>query len=176
MRKVILYIAMSLDGYIADSNKSVDWIEGDGSSKMIDTYSSFIKNIDTVIMGKRTYSQIVNELSPNQWPYANLTTYVFTHDKPTNTTNIQFVTMKPSDLIETLRHQDGKDIWICGGAEIARQLLQENRIDIFHIALIPILLGNGIRLFESNFKPINLTLDQTVRYNGIEELIYTLRK
>lgn len=65
MRKVSLYIAMSLDGYIADRNGSVDWLNGqDGDTENIDTYSTFIKDMDTVIMGWNTYHQITTELSP----------------------------------------------------------------------------------------------------------------
>lgn len=66
MKKVVLYIAMSLDGYITDSQKTVDWIKGqDDNAEMLDTYSAFFETIDTVIMGKRTYEQITKELSPD---------------------------------------------------------------------------------------------------------------
>lgn len=83
MKKVVLYIAMSLDGYIADCRRSVDWIKGqDDSAEMPDTYSAFFDTIDTVIMGKRTYDQITTELSPDTWPYAGAVTYVLTHRAP----------------------------------------------------------------------------------------------
>lgn len=66
MRKVILYVAVSLDGYIADAQKSVHWIKGqDDSAEMLDTYTPFFASVDTVIMGKRTYDQIVTELPLN---------------------------------------------------------------------------------------------------------------
>jgi dihydrofolate reductase len=68
MRKVILFIAMSLDGYIADCEGKVDWLEGLGNEEeMIDTYSEFVTQVDTVVMGFNTYHQIVTELSPDEW-------------------------------------------------------------------------------------------------------------
>ena len=68
MKKVILFIAMSLDGYIADKHGGVSWLNGeDKNIESADTYTDFIKHIDTVIMGWNTYEQIVTELSPKQW-------------------------------------------------------------------------------------------------------------
>ena len=70
MSKVILYIAVSIDGYIADDRGAVDWIsEQDENAKMEDTFTPFFSGVDTVIMGRKTYNQIVTELSPGQWPY-----------------------------------------------------------------------------------------------------------
>ena len=89
MKKVVLYIAMSLDGYIADKEGKVDWLKGQNAKEEnIDTYSSFIKEVDTVIMGRNTYKQIITELSPNQWIYHDLTTYVITHRKLPPTENL----------------------------------------------------------------------------------------
>ena len=86
MKNVILYIAVSLDGYIADCQKSVNWIKGqDDSVEMQDTYSTFFTTVDTIIMGKTTYDQIITELSPDKWPYLGAKTYVFTHKQITNT-------------------------------------------------------------------------------------------
>lgn len=80
MRNVNLFIAMSLDGYIADNKGSVDWLEGqDSDNESIDTYSEFVKNIDTILMGWNTYHQVVTELSPKEWVYNDFTTYVITH-------------------------------------------------------------------------------------------------
>ena len=74
MRKVVLYIAMSLDGYIADSTGKVDWLNGHGSEEEnVDTYSAFIRDVDTVIMGWNTYDQVTTELSPDEWVYKGLT-------------------------------------------------------------------------------------------------------
>lgn len=78
MRKISLFIAMSLDGYIADSKGSVDWLSGQGNDdENIDVYSEFAKNIDTVLMGWNTYHQIVTELSPKEWIYKDFTTCIF---------------------------------------------------------------------------------------------------
>ena len=81
MRKISLFIAMSLDGYIADSKGSVEWLTGQSNDDSIDAYSEFVKDIDTVIMGWNTYHQIITKLSPDKWVYDDFTTYVVTHHK-----------------------------------------------------------------------------------------------
>ena len=178
MRKTILYIAVSLDGYIADNKGAVDWISGqDENVEMEDTFTPFFRDVDTVIMGRKTYNQIVTELSPDQWPYEGATTYVLTHHKETdNTDNICFKNMDVRQLVEALKQESGKNIWICGGAEVAQQLMANNLIDTYHLAVIPVILGEGVRLFGGVARKIDLTLVETKKYNGIVEVIYDHKK
>lgn len=176
MRKISLFIAMSLDGYIADRKGSVDWLRGqenDGGN--IDSYSKFAESIDMVIMGWNTYHQITTELSPKEWVYKDFTTYVITHKERTSTEKIRFVNMDPVGLIRGLKEESGKNIWICGGANIVRQLVNEDLIDCYHITVIPTLLGSGIRLFENGKREIPLRLLHTESYNGMTDLIYMRR-
>ena len=78
-------------------------------------------------------------------------------------------------MVKKLKNQDGKDIWICGGASLARQLMRADLIDRYYISVIPTILGKGIRLFEEMEKERQLTLIGTRNYNGIVELIYEKR-
>ena len=80
MKKVVLYIAMSLDGFIAAEDGNVGWLVGqDEAAKTEDTYSDFVRGVDTVVMGWNTYHQIVTQLSPEEWVYGDLRSYVITH-------------------------------------------------------------------------------------------------
>ena len=95
---------MSLDGYIADKEGSVHWLEGQGDShEDIDVYSEFVKDIDTILMGWNTYHQVVTEFSPNEWIYSDFLTYVFTHRKCSSTEKIRFINENPIDFIKKLR-------------------------------------------------------------------------
>lgn len=176
MRKVHLFIAMSLDGYIADNRGGVDWLKGqDDDHETLDVYSEFIKDIDTILMGWNTYHQIVTDLSPTEWIYDAFTTYVITHRKPASSENIQFTDANPVDLVTKLKTEAGKDIWICGGASLVQQLVNADLIDCYYITVIPTLLGSGIRLFENGKQQIPLKLLKTQSYNGMTDLIYTRR-
>lgn len=176
MRKIRLFIAMSLDGYIADCKGSVNWLVGQGDdAEDFDAYSDFVKDIDTILMGWNTYHQIVIELSPNKWVYDDFTTYVVTHNKHTSTDKIRFTDKSPVELVKELREENGKDIWVCGGANLIQQLVREDWIDDYYITVIPIILGSGIRLFENTNHEILLRLLHTRSYNGMTDLIYTRR-
>lgn len=176
MRKVTLFIAMSLDGFIADSNGNVDWLQGqDDDNDDIDTYSEFVKDIDTILMGWNTYHQIVTDLSPDQWVYEDFITFVITHKEHTSSEKIRFVSTNPVNLIEKLKMEKGKGIWICGGANIVKQLVNKDLVDCYYITVIPTLLGSGIRLFENAENQIELKLTDTRAYNGMVELIYARR-
>ncbi len=158
MRKVVLFIAMSLDGYIADRNGKVDWLDSqDETTDAEHAYSEFTNTIDTVIMGWKTYAQVTTELSPSQWVYDDFTSYVITHRQKTSTEKIKFVSESPADLVKRLRERTGKDIWICGGASIAQQLM------------------DGVRLFGSRRQELRLRLLCAQSYNGITEVIYEKR-
>lgn len=144
-RKTVLYIAMSLDGYIADSMGGVSWLpepEGDGGG-----YGAFIEGIDTILMGMATYRQIVEELSPNNWPYPFARTLVFTHSPPPDRPGIAFCREDPAAAVRRLKGEAGKAIWICGGAKLAVQLMRAELIDEYQLAVAPVLLGDGVRLF-----------------------------
>ena len=109
MRKISLFIAMSLDGYIADNKGGVDWLKGQGNdNENIDTYSEFVKNIDTVLMGWNTYHEVTTELSPKEWVYSDFTTYVITHNKYISSEKIQFVNINPVDLVKNLKKKTEK--------------------------------------------------------------------
>lgn len=177
-RKAVLYIGMSLDGYIADKNGGVGWMGGqDASSEAPGSYPAFIQTVDTVIMGWTTYHQVMTELSPDEWVYSGLDTWVITHRKlPANGHDrIRFTDQEPCGLIKALLGQDGKDIWICGGASIVHQLLREDLIDTFYISVIPVLLGDGIRLFQDFGREQKLRLVEVQSYNGVTDLVYERR-
>ena len=162
MRKVKLFIAMSVDGH-------EDCLENES------TYSEFIKNIDTVLMGWNTYNQIITELSPDNWVYDNLLTYVFTHREQQDSDKIIFTSDNLEELIKKLKGVEGKDIWICGGADLVQQAISSDVIDEYLISIVPTILGNGIKLFSQNDAEHKLKLIKTITNNGIVELNYIRR-
>ena len=175
MRKVILYIAMSLDGYIADKNGGVAWLAGQDAEVADEgTYSEFVQGIDTVVMGWNTYAQVRMELSP-EWPYEEMESYVITHRNEKSTGNIKFVREEPCELIVRLKEMPGKDIWICGGSSIIQPLVREKLIDESRVSIIPTILGDGSPLFGDRETELQLRLNKTMMYNGIAELVYTRR-
>ena len=173
MRRTVLYISMSLDGYIADKQGKVDWLTGQNpESQEPDSYSSFLQEIDTVIMGWNTYHQIVTELSPGQWVYEGLDCYVLTHRQLPDNGQVHFTRQPVIKLVEQIKQQAGKSIWICGGAAVVQPLIRANLIDRYDISIIPTILGGGIPLFPDGMVEKRLHLTYTENANGIVRLIY----
>ncbi|MDO5298680.1 MAG: dihydrofolate reductase family protein [Clostridia bacterium] len=176
MRTVTLFIAMSIDGFIADRDGGMDWLGGqDPDGEELSTYNQFIQGIDTVVMGWNTYEQVINQVKEAEWPYADMMTYVFTHRNPRARERICFINADVCEFLRGLKMQKGGGIWICGGAEIAQQLLQAGLIDVLHLNIMPTILGNGIRLFKEREDEVPLRLLKTQSYNGITDVVYTRR-
>lgn len=172
MRKTVLYIAMSLDGFIADDQGRIDWLQAQqDSAENTVGWDEFAASVDTVIMGRKTWHQIVTELSPQQWVYEDFTTYVITHHPLPSSESVRFTDRDPVELVRALRSVAGGQIWICGGASIIGRLLEAEQIDRFHITVIPVLLGNGIRLFERG-RRLPLKLVRVSRTGGACEMIF----
>lgn len=177
MRKIIAYIAMSLDGYISDEKEGVSWLSGDGSEEdNIGSYPDFIKTVDTVILGYKTYYQIMSELSPDVWPYAGKKTYVLTHKELDNKNEIVFTSESIMELAGKLNQTEGKNIWICGGSSIINQFHHLGLIDEYCISIIPTILGKGTRLFEEQDAEQKLKFLSLQHYNGIVDVRYEKRK
>ncbi|MGL4644424.1 MAG: dihydrofolate reductase family protein [Vagococcus fluvialis] len=167
-RKVILYIATSLDGFITDSKGGIDWLHTNAIEKETDTsYEDFYSNIDTVIMGRTTYDQVTEVLSPNEYPYADSQSYVLTSRKTESTETITFTNKSVVDIVTDQKKQPGKDIFIVGGASIIKPLVEENLIDEYQLAIIPTLLGEGIPLFSDIKGNLKLTATQAKVVNNI---------
>lgn len=172
-RKVILYIAMSADGYIARKNGDVDWLEGDGSDENADMgYDDFYSNIDTVIMGRTTYEQI---LTFGEYPYKGTKGYVYTSKDIADNENVVFTKEKPEELISKLKEYDGKDIWIIGGGKLIDEFIKKDLIDEYVLAIIPTILGDGIPLFLGNNPEMKFKLDKHEVMNGTVMLYYSKR-
>ena len=176
MGKIVLYLAMSVDGYIADEQGDVNWLEGDGSQPDAPgSYPTFYDTVDTIVMGWTTYHQIVMELSPDSWPYQDRPCYVVTHRQKPDRDGIQFWNGDLTTLVDKLKKEQEGVIWICGGASVAGQLLKEGRIDRLWLSVIPTVLGTGVRLFPDMEQEFHLKLVGTEQYNGIVDLVYGKR-
>ncbi|WP_159638590.1 dihydrofolate reductase family protein [Erysipelothrix anatis] len=168
-RNVILFISMSLDGYIADKEGSIEWLSVPMEAEDT-TYDAFYKNVDTVLLGYKTYHQIVTELAVDNFPYKDVQTLVFTRrDLTSDETNIQFINDDVVSQVQALKHEPGNDIWIVGGASLVRHLVDANLIDEYQIAIIPKLIGDGISLFSKSLHQQGL---KVVSSNVINDIVY----
>lgn len=115
---------------------------------------------------------LIIKLSPHHWVYNEFKTYVVTHPVLPSSDKFIFFHENPVDLIKKLSNEQGKDIWICKEAQFIQPLLQQDIIDEYHLTIIPILLGSGIRLFDSYFHKFPLKLQKTQQDNGRVNLVY----
>lgn len=176
MGKIVLYLAMSVDGYIADEQGGVGWLGGDGSEPGAPgSYPVFYETVDTIVMGWTTYHQIITELALESWPYPGRPCYVATHRREQDRESICFWKGKLTVLADKLKAEREGNIWICGGASVAGQLLKEGRIDKLWLSVIPAVLGKGVRLFAEQGQELLLKLVRTQHYNGIVDLVYEKR-
>lgn len=144
-RKVILYIAASLDGYIAKPGDDLSFLSTVEKENEDYGYMNFMSAVDTVIIGRKTYDWVLDNAD---FPYSGKMTYVITRIPGPATSKITFYTGKLKDLILQLKSEDGKNIYCCGGAEIVDEFLKDDLIDEFVISIVPILVGTGIQLFK----------------------------
>ena len=170
-RKVILYIAMSLDGYIATPDNGLEFLSLVEEKDQDYSYKDFVNTVDTVIVGRKSYDKVLS--MGMEYPHTDKNLYIITRTPRPTVGSTTFYTGDLKELVSDLKRNEGKDIYVDGGAEIANEMLSENLIDEFYISVIPILLGNGISLFNNSRPQVRLKLISTKSYNkGLVQLHY----
>lgn len=162
MPNIQLFIATTLDGFIARPDGSIDWLEKMPNPEGTDYgYSDFIASVDTVLMGRATYETVLG--FDVEWPYAAQQTWVVTTqtDLPTPTPNTGLIHQVDADTIRQLRAASKKNIWLVGGGEVIRAFMALDSVDELMVSLIPVTIGEGIPLFpnvkETNWQLVSAT-------------------
>jgi dihydrofolate reductase len=172
-RKVILYIAVSLDGYIAKPNDNLSFlsiVQKDGEDY---GYSDFVKSVDTVILGRKTYEWVMSHVP--EFHHADRNSFVITRTPRPSIGKTHFYTGNLKELISRLKSEEGKNIFCDGGAEIVNELLKEGLIDEFIISIIPILVGDGTKLFKDGRPEQKLELISVKQFDkGLTQLHYKI--
>jgi dihydrofolate reductase len=148
MRRLSLFIAMSLDGYIAKPNDDLSFLKSVEKEGEDYGYSEFTDTIDTLIVGRKTYDYVLREIGPSHYDNGQRDVYVITKTERPQTGRTTFYTGGITKLVQRLKSEKGKNIYCDGGAEVVNELLKNDLIDDFIISVIPILVGNGTRLFK----------------------------
>ena len=147
MRKVVLGLGISLDGYIARPDGAVDFLFMPKDYSM----GPFFATIDTAIMGRKTYD-VALKMGGGAFSDTKMKNYVFSHSQPPGERDgVTFVNESPKSFVEKLRKRPGKNIWHMGGGELARDFLKEDLVDELYIGIVPVLIGEGLPLFPSSF-------------------------
>lgn len=146
MRKVQLYIAASIDGYIARPDGGIDWLSIVEKKGEDYGYGDFIASVDTTLMGHKTYEEVLGFGVP--FPYMDTANYVFSRQKRQPDDNpVQHISEDPAAFAKGLKAQPGGNIWLIGGGQLNTVLLNAGLIDEMILSVIPIILGEGIPLF-----------------------------
>jgi dihydrofolate reductase len=168
-----LYLAISLDGFIATSDGKVDWLDDYPAEQF--GFDVFLATIETIIMGRTSYEQA---LSFGAWPFAPKRTIVMT-SRPLAATQpgVERRQGDVSVIATELRTESANDVWLFGGANLARQFLDRGLVDRVELFVIPVLLGSGIRLFETSGRRIPLQLDELKQHaKGVVQVAYSPKR
>lgn len=175
MTKTVLYIAASLDGFIARPDGSLDWLTSvpqpqNGADY---GYSDLLNSIGTTIMGRKTYEEIIG--FGIEWPYIGIDSYVVTTDKEYKTKSPDTYTLTEdlSDFISDLKKKSVKDIWLIGGGKLITAFINQGLLDKMIITLIPKIIGEGLPLFAHKPRETNWVLTDSKSFDtGVVILTY----
>jgi dihydrofolate reductase len=171
-RKLILYIAMSLDGYIAKKDDNIDFLSIVEKPDEDFGYADFLQNIDTVIWGRRTFDKVLS--FGNGVPHKDKNVYVISSSKKGKEEHAEYCS-NVVELVNSLKQKVGKDIYCDGGAEIVFELLKHRLFDRLIVSIIPHLLGDGIRLFKDNNIEQYVQLKKSISFpSGLVQLWYDI--
>ncbi len=167
MRKVVLGVGITIDGYIARPNGDVDFLFMPGDFSM----APFFASIDTAIMGRKTYEvslKLGGSFSKSIASFVLSRTLSISHRD-----GLTITSQSPAALVRDIRRRSGKNIWLMGGGEVAREFLNADLVDELSLGIIPLLLGDGIRLFPAGFPQRSFALVENKTYSkGLVELKY----
>ncbi len=169
--KVILYIAMSLDGYIAKDDGDISWLSIVDMPGEDYGYAAFIQDVDAIIMGRKTYEKVLSIGS--EYLHKDKAGYVLSKSKIGTENGMTFYSGDLSDLISKIKSEHSGNVFIDGGAEVVHVMLAQNLIEECVISIIPIMLGSGIRLFQEGRPITKLKLFSSESFaSGLVQLRY----
>ncbi len=188
MRKVVLGLGISLDGYIARKDGAVDWLSMDWDYD----WTAFFKTIDVVLMGRKTWEVALGMNSKKKSktkskskaknPYGAMETYVFSRNlKESGVEGVEVVSENLKEFIENLKAKDGKNIWLSGGGELAKSFLDRDLVDEIYLGVTPLLLGSGLPLFPELVRevPLRFVSVNVCKHkkedNAMLELVYEVK-
>ena len=174
MRKVTFGGANSLDNFIARKDDAVDWLLW--NNEVTEIMESFWKNIDTILMGRRTY-EVAQRMGGGGGEYHGIKTYVFSKTiKASTDGSVTFVSEDAAGFVRRLKTEEGKDICLMGGGVLAKSLFEADLIDEVGLNIHPVLLGSGIPLFYEMPRQIDLELVKCQQLsNGCVVLTYQVK-
>lgn len=174
-RKLILYISCTLDGYVAKPGDDLSFLEKVQKEGEDYGYQEFSASVDTVIVGRKTYEWVINQ--GYEYPHNDKEVYVLTRTSKPKDGNIVYYSGDIKTLLEELKDLSGKNIYCDGGASIVHEMLKLKLIDEMIISIIPILVGDGVRLFEGGRPEQDLELISSKKYeSGLVQVHYGVGK
>lgn len=171
-RKLILYVSMSLDGYLATDDDDLTWLETVEREGEDYGYAELMDTVDTYIVGRKTYEKIL-DIAGSLPQAEKMECYVITRQELLPEKNVIFYNDDIEHLVEELKKEEGKNIVCDGGADLIKLMMEKRLIDEFIISIIPLVLGEGKRLFKGGVPYQDLALIDTKSYeSGLVQLQY----
>jgi dihydrofolate reductase len=181
--KVTIHMVSSLDGYIAKKDNSVSWFESTdhydkGVTVTEQDAQEFLKTIDCYVMGSRTYEHALELSKSYGWAYGDTPTIVLTHrNLPVERKNIEIYSGDLNKLVNERLKPKYKNIWVAGGAMLFREFIRLKLADEIRLSVMPVILGDGIPLFDHAGQEQALHLKDVTAYkSGMAELLYEIKK
>jgi len=181
--KITIHMVSSLDGIIAKNDNSVSWFDTQdvyekGVVLTKEQMEAFVKKIDCYVMGARTYEHALELSKSYGWAYGDVPAIVLSSRKlPVERTNIELYSGGLEHLVNKLLKPKYKNVWMVGGAELAKDFINLKLADEIRVSVIPIILGEGKPFFKGIEPEKSLHLKDVTAYkNGIVELVYEIRK
>lgn len=176
MRRIVLNLAMSIDGFIADADGGFEWIKGDGdgarnTGRKFD-FAEFVNSVDVIVMGSKAYEDCPKETLQS---FSDKKIVVATSRKLGGGENVEFINGDICSRILEMKKDHGKDIWLFGGAGLVDPFMKADIVDEYIVGIIPIVLGQGRPLFLNGNPTIELHLDDCFIEDGVTVLKYSKR-
>jgi dihydrofolate reductase len=166
MRPLVCFIATSLDGYIAGPAGEIDWLFTDQDYG----YTRFYANVDTVVMGRKTYDLC---LTFAEYPYPRIPNYVWSHTRRGTDEHATFVSGDIVELLKGLKNKEGKTILLVGGSVLVGEAIEHDLLDELIVSVHPIVLGDGVPLFLRGLPKTQFQFIKSEPFNtGLVQLTY----
>ncbi|MCF3107396.1 dihydrofolate reductase family protein [Niabella sp. CC-SYL272] len=177
MKKVILDLAVTLDGFIEGSNGEIDWCIMDDDMN----FDGFLSGIDTIFYGRVSYDQWGNfqpdatagEAEQQLWKAVHSKKKIVFSTRPPEDGRATFIAEDIAERVDAIKKQGGKNIWLYGGASLIKTFIHAGLIDVYRISVHPVVLGSGKPLFEDLKERMELKLVETHAFrSGVVQLVY----